>query len=81
MNRASSVKTSLLFVATALACIVFADLEINTQNPWRELGRMALGAVTPNFLDFGVLVESLLQTVAFALVGVSLGGLLGFGLA
>ncbi|MCZ6556541.1 MAG: ABC transporter permease [SAR324 cluster bacterium] len=81
MNRASSDKTSLLFVDTALACIVFADLEINTQNPWRELGRMALGAVTPNFLDFGVLVESLLQTVAFALVGVSLGGLLGFGLA
>lgn len=81
MSRSPAVKTSLLFLAAALVCMFFADLEITTRHPWLEIGRMALGAVTPNFLDFGQLMEALLQTVAFALGGVALGALLGFGLA
>ena len=42
---------------------------------------MALGVVTPEFFDFGELMHAMLQTVAFALSGVALAALAGFGLA
>jgi phosphonate transport system permease protein len=81
MHRSATVNTSLGFVGLALVCLLFADLEITTQSPWIEMGRMALGVITPNFFDIGRLLEALLQTIAFALVGVALGSAFGFGLA
>ena len=81
MPRSGMFKTSFAFVGVALICLAVADISITTLNPWQEMGRMALGVVTPNFMALDRLGEALLQTVAFAFVGVALGGVLGFGLA
>jgi phosphonate transport system permease protein len=74
-------RTTLLFLAIAAACLAMADLEISTLDPWAELRRMALGLVTPDFFGNDDLLESLLHTVAFALLGVAIGNVLGFALA
>ncbi|MDZ7828875.1 MAG: ABC transporter permease [Halofilum sp. (in: g-proteobacteria)] len=81
MIRSSAVRTSLGFVAVAIICLCFADLEISAVNPWSELGRLALGLVTPDFTAVDEIGTALLRTVAFALVGVALGAAGGFGLA
>ena len=81
MIGASTVRTSLGFVAVALICLWFADLEISAVNPWAELGRLGLGIVTPDFTAVDRLGTALLRTVAFALVGVALGVVGGFCLA
>ncbi len=73
MNRPSYLKTSLWFCGVALLCLFLADLEISAMNPWRELGRMALGALTPDFRDGRLLAEAMLNTVAFAFLGVAVG--------
>ncbi len=71
------VRTSLIFVAIALACLPLADLEITTLDPWQEMGRLLHGLVTPDFFATERLSEALLNTVAFALLGVSLANVLG----
>ena len=73
--------TSLVFVAIAVACVLLADLEISTLDPWTELARMGHGLVTPDFGSSEELFESLLYTVAFALLGVFFGNVFGFLLA
>ena len=75
------VRVSLIFLAIALACLPFADLEITTVNPWTEMGRLWLGLLTPDFFATDQLLESLLNTLAFALIGVALANVFGFGLA
>lgn len=81
MTRFRAVNASLLFVGIAVICLFFADLRVTTLDPWTELGRMALGFVTPNFLDLGDLLWALAYTVAFAVAGVAGASVLGFGLA
>ncbi len=76
-----AVKTGLAFVGIALVCLLFADLEITTGHPWREMGRLARGLVTPDFFATERLYEVILHTVAFAIVGVALANILGFLLA
>lgn len=78
MDRSGAFKTSLAFIGVAIVCLLFADIEISTLDPWREMGRMALGVVTPNFLAVEQLGEALAKTVAFAFLGVALGGVIGF---
>jgi len=73
--------TTLIFIGIAAACLAVADVEISTLDPWTELGRMAHGLVTPDFTATERLAESLLHTVAFALLGVALGNAAGFALA
>ncbi len=81
-RRASPlVRTSLIFLAVAAACLPLADLEITTLDPWQEMGRLALGLVTPDFLATEHLSQALLNTLAFALLGVSLANVLGFALS
>jgi len=75
------VRTSLLFLAIALGCLAFADLEVTTVNPWQEMGRLGLGLLTPDFFATDRLLESLLNTLAFALLGVALANVFGFALA
>ena len=65
----------------AIVCLVFADLEITTFDPWGELRLMAIGVVTPDFFATEHLFEAILNTLAFALVGVAAGNALGFALA
>lgn len=81
MPRSPAFKTSVLFLLSALACLLIADLKISTADPWGELGRIGFGFLTPNFLAFRELTEALAQTVAFALLGVGLGAGSGFLLA
>lgn len=81
MFASPTVRVSLLFVAVALAGLVFADIAITTSNPWRDLGHFFLGVVTPDFFSTEGLATALLRTIAFAFVGVALGSFFGFLLA
>jgi phosphonate transport system permease protein len=81
ISRSPVAKTSLTFVLISLVCVLFADLEINTLDPWAQMRRMAVGFLTPSFLTLGELLEVVLQTAAFALLGVFSAAVLGFGLA
>lgn len=75
------VRTSLLFLALALLCLPWADLSIQTLNPWRELGKLARGLALPVWPDTPTLIDAVLNTLAFAFEGVALGAVLGFLLA
>lgn len=74
-------KTSWLFVAIAILCLPFADLEIINYDPWLELGRLFNGLLHPSMAAIEQPFIALLQTIAFALLGVSFGCLSGFALA
>lgn len=75
------VRVSLTFSAIAALGLVFADLEITVLDPWPEMGRLALGLVTPDFLATEHLARAIVNTIAFAVLGVALGNVLGFVLA
>lgn len=81
MQSSPTIRTSLVFVAIAFACLFLADIAITTQNPWREMGRLLLGLITPDLFAVGDVGTALLRTIAFALVGVALGCTAGFLLA
>jgi phosphonate transport system permease protein len=81
MSHSPTYRASIAFLLSAVVLLFFADLEVSTLDPWSELGRMAWGALTPNFLDVRTLSEALLMTVAFAFAGVALGAGVGFCLA
>jgi phosphonate transport system permease protein len=76
-----SVRTSLTFLGIAVLCLIFADISISTVNPWTEMGRLLLGIVTPDFLATDSLLNAVLQTIAFAILGVVVGNIAGFFLA
>lgn len=61
---------SLGLLLSALLCLPFADLAVYPSEPWQELGRIALGLVTPWWDDPRILASALGQTVAFALLAV-----------
>ena len=81
MPRSPAVRISLVFVGIALALLGVADLAVTTLHPWRELGRLLVGCVTPDFLAVDGLLIALVKTVAFAFCGVALGSIVGLGLA
>ena len=81
MQPSATLRTSLGFLGLAIFCLAFADIEISAVDPWTEMGRLAWGILTPDFLAVERLGQALLYTVAFALLGVALGAVLGFGLA
>lgn len=68
-------------VMIAIACLPFADLTINTYDPWTELGRLLAGLLQPSLTGIEKPFIALLQTIAFALLGVAAGSLMGFALA
>lgn len=65
----------------AVACLPLADLAISTFDPWTELRRLFSGLFRPTFNGIGNPLEALLQTVAFAILGVAAGAIIGFALA
>jgi phosphonate transport system permease protein len=81
ISRSPVAKTSLAFVFISLVCLVYADLEITTLEPWTQMRRMAVGFLTPSFFTIGQLFEVVVQTAAFALLGVFSAAVIGFGLA
>lgn len=81
MTHSGTVRTSLGLVAVAVICVFFADFEIATGSPWREMGRLLGGIVTPDLTNLGQVGEALLRTLAFGFTGVGLGAAAGFVLA
>lgn len=74
-------RVSSSFVFLALICLCFADLEIISADPWGELGRIALGFAQPSFFSWQELLVSLMNTLAFALLGVAISSVIGLFLA
>ena len=74
-------RTSLGFIAVAIFLGLFGDFEITTLDPWIEIKRMAIGVTTPDFSATEDLWRAVVNTVAFAILGVALGNALGFPLA
>ena len=67
------------FTLAAIVAAAFADLKISASDPWAEFGRLARGLASPDITSFDGL--ALLRTVAFAVLGVGIGGGAGFLLA
>ena len=80
-HRSSRWKISGLFIFVAIACLPFADLSINTYDPMAELGRLFSGLLQPSLFNIESPLNALLQTIAFAMLGVSSGCVIGFALA
>lgn len=74
-------RTTSGFLFVAIVCLVFADIAISTVDPWGEFGLLLKGVVTPDFYSTDSLALALAYTLAFALLGVALGNVFGFGLA
>jgi phosphonate transport system permease protein len=77
----SMVKTSMMFVGIALVSLYLADISVTTHDPWLEMTRLLVGIFSPKFIAIDIIANALIQTVAFALIGVSLGAVVGFMLA
>ena len=80
-RRSRAVKISLLFIFIAVLCFFYSDLAVSTLHPWQEMGLLAYGLITPDFSDYHDIFYALIQTIAFAIVGVSLGAFVGFFLS
>ena len=72
---------SVTFIVVGLLCLPFADLEIYQVDPWQELSRMGQGIMQPSFPELSILADSVMITVAFALIAVSGAAFLGLILA
>ncbi len=60
-------RTSLFFLAIALAAVFATDLGGSTLDPWLGFGRMAQDALTPDFASLFSILDAFLNTVVFAL--------------
>lgn len=73
---------SVWLIVGALLCLPLADLSVYTSDPWQQLKRIASGFLWPTYdaslLNKEHLLESFLNTIAFALQGVFLGLCAGF---
>lgn len=74
-------RVSWLFVFIAIICTPFADLAISTYDPMAELGRLFSALLHPSLNNIDNPLNSVFQTIAFALLGVASGCFLGFFLA
>ncbi len=67
------------FLLAAIASLIVADIAITALDPWVEMRRLIDGVFRPDFLS--VEAMSVVWTVAFAVLGVSLGATSGFLMA
>jgi phosphonate transport system permease protein len=74
-------KVSWVFVLIAGLSLLFADIEVISLEPWKELKRLFLGLFSPDWTNPAEIGEAFLQTLAFAILGVAGGSLAGFLLA
>lgn len=75
------VRISSLFVVIALAAIFGADISVSTHDPFLELKRISIGAITPNFFSLPGFARSLFNTISFALIGICGAIILGSSLS
>lgn len=69
------------FFIVALVCVCLSDIAVISADPWSELSRMAMGFALPSFFSWPELLKSLINTLAFALIGVAVAAALGLVLA
>ena len=74
-------RTIIAFVAITLVCLIFSDIAVTTVEPWPEFRRLLAGLITPNFFGTEKLIQAILYTLSFALLGVVLANLFGLLLA
>jgi phosphonate transport system permease protein len=79
VQRIAYGNTSLVFLLSALACLVAADIAVTALNPWAEMARLMRGVLRPDLLS--IESWSVIWTVAFAVLGVGIGATFGFVLA
>ncbi len=72
---------SFALALAAIACLLFADLDISANQAGRELLRMGQGLIAPNFWSLSTIAHSAFTTLAFALQGMALAATAGFALA
>lgn len=70
-------KISLVFVALALLALFFADIEIVSLSPLREVMRMGKGFLFPRISIIPSLWKAIVSTLIFAFCGITLGVLVG----
>jgi len=80
-RHSASWSVSWWFVVIAFCCLPFADLAIITLDPWSELSQFFKGLLVPSLENINQPFQALLQTLAFAILGVAVGSASGFGLA
>ncbi len=80
-ERSPLLRTTGAFFLVGLICLAFADISISTVDPWLEFARLLTGIITPDFYATDSLLLALAYTLAFAILGVALSNVLGFGLA
>ena len=69
------------FLAVAALCLPLADLTVAGHDPWAALARMGRGFLAPDFGAIEQIARAVALTVAFAVAGVTLGGMAGLSLA
>ena len=79
LPRLGYLSASGLFLLVAVTALGIADIGVTALNPWTEMRRLLAGLVRPDFPSIEMM--SLAWTVAFAVLGVSLGASVGFLLA
>jgi len=67
------------FLLVAIAALIMADIAITALDPWVELRRLMSGLSRPDFLSIEAM--SVVWTIAFAVLGVSIGASAGFLMA
>src|SRR6266852_241982 len=65
-----------IFLLIAALALLAADLAVSALSPWAELRRLFSGLVRPDLMSIELM--SVVWTVAFAVLGVGLGGTVGF---
>jgi phosphonate transport system permease protein len=73
-------QSSLMFAILTLLCLPFLDLDVTHTSPTSELKLMFFGLIRPNFIIPG-LVNSLVNTIVFAVQAVAFSVVIGFFLA
>lgn len=69
------------FLAVAALCLPLADLTVAGHDPWAALARMGRGFLAPDFSAIEQIARAVALTVAFAVAGVTLGGVAGLVMA
>ncbi len=69
------------FLAVAALCLPLADLTVAGHDPWAALARMGRGFLAPDFGAIEQIAQAVALTVAFAVAGVTMGGVAGLIMA
>ena len=72
---------SFYFAVVTGLCLLLADIEIISPNPWGELKAMGAGLMAPRIVSYAELLRGLANTLSFALQGMAAAVLVGFSLA